>query len=82
MFGSLGAPEILIILFLVLLLFGARKLPEMARGMGQAIREFRRGTSEIVNEFQNADRDVTTQNSAPRPAPTPAPAPENPPKSE
>ncbi len=56
--GSLGTPEILLIVFVVLLLFGARKLPEMARGMGQAIREFRRGSNEMVEEFKNADRDV------------------------
>jgi sec-independent protein translocase protein TatA len=58
MFGSLGTPELLVIFFVVLLLFGAKKLPEMARGMGKAISEFKRGTSEIVNEFQNADRDL------------------------
>lgn len=41
--GPFGIWELLIILVLVLLLFGARRLPEMAKGMGQAIKEFRRG---------------------------------------
>ena len=41
--GSLGVPELLIILVVVLLLFGPRRLPEVARGLGQAVRGFREG---------------------------------------
>ena len=41
---NLGGPELLIVLAVVLLLFGARKLPELARSMGQAKREFNEGT--------------------------------------
>lgn len=88
LFGSLGTPEILMILFVVLLLFGAKKLPEMARGMGRAVNEFRRGTSDLVSEFQNADRDLrdglrvgstpTSQPAASAPAPAPTPEPEAP----
>jgi sec-independent protein translocase protein TatA len=40
---DVGAPELLIILAVVLLVFGSKKLPELARGMGQAVQEFRRG---------------------------------------
>jgi len=43
---NLGGPELLIVLAVVLLLFGARKLPELARSMGQAKREFEVGTRE------------------------------------
>jgi len=43
---SLGAPELLIILAVVMLLFGARKVPDLARSLGQAQREFKRGTAE------------------------------------
>jgi sec-independent protein translocase protein TatA len=43
---DLGAPEILIILLIVILLFGARKVPELARSLGQAQREFKKGTKE------------------------------------
>jgi|LJSS01.1.fsa_nt_gb sec-independent protein translocase protein TatA len=46
----LGLPEILIILLIILLLFGARKLPELARGLGQSAREFRKGLSEDGKE--------------------------------
>ena len=40
-FGSLGLPEILVILLIVVFLFGARRIPEIARGMGEGIRGFR-----------------------------------------
>jgi sec-independent protein translocase protein TatA len=43
MFGSLGLPELLIILFIVILIFGANRLPGLARGMGSAIKEFKDG---------------------------------------
>ena len=42
MIGGLGMPELLIILFVVLLLFGSKKLPELAKGMGKAMGEFKR----------------------------------------
>jgi sec-independent protein translocase protein TatA len=44
--ASLGAPELLIILLVVLLLFGGAKLPKLARSIGEAQREFREGVSE------------------------------------
>ena len=46
-FLSLGGFEILLILFITLLLFGAKRLPELARSLGQAKREFTRVTSEV-----------------------------------
>jgi sec-independent protein translocase protein TatA len=44
--GSIGAPELLILLLVVLLIFGGTKLPKLARSMGQAQTEFKRGTRE------------------------------------
>jgi len=46
MFGSLGLPELLIILFIVVLIFGANRLPSLARGMGSAMKEFKDGMKE------------------------------------
>jgi sec-independent protein translocase protein TatA len=43
MFGSLGLPELLIILFIVILIFGANRLPGLAKGMGSAIKNFKDG---------------------------------------
>ena len=50
-FGQLGYKEILLILLVVLLLFGGRKLPELARGIGKGLREFRRGISGIQDDL-------------------------------
>jgi sec-independent protein translocase protein TatA len=50
MFG-IGTTELLIIMFIVLLLFGAKKLPELARGLGKGIREFKRASNEIQEEL-------------------------------
>lgn len=44
--GGLGAPELLIVLVVVLLLFGSTRLPKLARSIGQAQHEFKRGTAE------------------------------------
>ena len=43
MFGSLGLPELLIILFIVILIFGANRLPGLAKGLGSSIKNFKEG---------------------------------------
>ena len=50
MFGSFGAQELLIIFAIIMVLFGAKRLPEMARGLSESIREFRGATSEENND--------------------------------
>ena len=52
--GGLGGTEILLILFIILLLFGAKKIPELARGLGKGIREFKDATKEIKNELEES----------------------------
>lgn len=51
---NIGFPELVIILVVVLLLFGPKKLPDFARSMGQAIREFRRASQEVVEDIHRA----------------------------
>ncbi len=55
MFG-LGPWEIAVILLIVLVLFGAKRIPEVARGLGKGIREFKSATSEISRELTVEDR--------------------------
>jgi sec-independent protein translocase protein TatA len=62
MIGSLGFPEILLILIVVMLLFGPKKLPDFAKTLGKAIREFRKTVNEakstIEEEIAKADLNV------------------------
>lgn len=52
--GPLGTPEIILILFVVLLLFGAKRLPELARSFGKSMREFKKAASEVEDNFRTA----------------------------
>lgn len=52
---SLGWPEIVLIVLVVLLLFGANRIPEIARSLGKASREFKRARDEFADEIKNAD---------------------------
>ena len=54
--GPIGIWELLIILVVVLLIFGPRRLPEMAKGIGQSVREFRKGLRDMKNDLE-ADAD-------------------------
>ncbi len=54
MFG-IGTTELLVILFIILLVFGSKKLPELARGLGKGINEFKRATQEIQSELDLTD---------------------------
>jgi sec-independent protein translocase protein TatA len=69
MFGlfNLGGGEIILILALILILFGAKKLPELAKGLGQGIKEFKKATKEVTDEVSQAMDD----HSSPPPPPPP-----------
>ena len=56
--GGLGTPEIILILLVVLLLFGAKKIPDLMRGFGQGIREFKDASKEIKKEIDKEVNDV------------------------
>ena len=51
MIGNLGFPEIMIILVIILLLFGAKRIPEIAGSMGKGIREFKKNINEATREI-------------------------------
>lgn len=51
--GGLGGSEVIIILFALLLFFGAKRIPELARGLGRGIREFKDATTEVKRELNN-----------------------------
>ncbi|MCZ7602836.1 MAG: twin-arginine translocase TatA/TatE family subunit [Ignavibacteriales bacterium] len=51
MFGSFGATEILIIVFALLLLFGGKKLPELAKGIGKGIKELKTSMKEVHDDI-------------------------------
>jgi sec-independent protein translocase protein TatA len=53
MFG-LGGQELLLILFVILLFFGPSKLPELARGLGRGMKEFKKAQTDLENEFHKA----------------------------
>ena len=55
MFGSVGMPELIIGLVVILLLFGAKRVPELARGLGSGVREFKKGTQEGEVEDKKKD---------------------------
>jgi sec-independent protein translocase protein TatA len=57
MFGNLGAGEIILILLVILLLFGAKKIPELARGLGKGMSEFKKGLKDVENEIKDAGDD-------------------------
>lgn len=56
MFGSIGVPELIIIFIVALLVFGPKKLPEVGKTVGKAIRDFKRSTEDIKNKFEDEIR--------------------------
>ena len=63
---NLGPWEIGLILLFVIILFGGKKLPELARGMGLGIKEFKKATREIKDEVQNAADEVNGDEKEPQ----------------
>ena len=63
-FLDLGAPELIIILAIVLLLFGGRKLPELSRSLGTSMRELRKGISGDVNAKNDKEAEKPRSESA------------------
>ena len=56
MFGSIGMPELVIILVIALIIFGPRKLPELGRSLGKSLGEFKRASNELRNTLEEEVR--------------------------
>jgi sec-independent protein translocase protein TatA len=56
--GGLGGWEILLILMVLLIFFGAKKIPELAKGLGKGIKEFKSATNEIKEEIEDGVKDL------------------------
>ena len=74
MFGSIGMPELLIILTLALIIFGPRKLPELGRSLGKSLGEFKRASNELRNTLDEEIRIEEEQRNTPKAATPPPPA--------
>jgi TatA/E family protein of Tat protein translocase len=69
---GIGGPELLIILVIILLLFGAKKLPELAKGLGKSMKEFKKATQEVQDDFQEAMDSVDSDKKPSSPPPAEA----------
>jgi TatA/E family protein of Tat protein translocase len=72
MFGSIGMPELLIILTIALIIFGPRKLPELGRSLGRSLGEFRRASNELRNTLDEEIRLEEMKNERKPDGPRPA----------
>ena len=72
MFGSIGMPELIIILVIALIIFGPRKLPELGRSLGRSLTEFKRASNELKNtldeEIRIEDERTAERQRAPEPS--------------
>ena len=69
MFGSIGMPEMLVILVIALLVFGPRKLPELGKSLGRSLAEFKRASNELRNTLEEEVRFEEQREQAARSAP-------------
>ena len=54
MFGNLGAGEIILIVLVILILFGAKKIPELAQGLGKGMREFKKSLKDVEDDIKSS----------------------------
>lgn len=55
LFGTIGWPEVLVLVFVALLLFGAKRIPELMKSMGKGVRSFKEGLKEIDDQVNQSD---------------------------
>jgi TatA/E family protein of Tat protein translocase len=74
---GVGGPELMMIFFVILLLFGGQKLPELARGLGKSVREFKKATAGVEEEIKKA-LEMPAESEKPKLENKPAAEPKNP----
>ena len=62
MFGNLGAPEIILIVIAILILFGAKKIPEFAKGIGKGMKEFKKAVKEVEEDIKLDESESKKEN--------------------
>jgi sec-independent protein translocase protein TatA len=72
MFGSIGMPELIIILVIALIIFGPRKLPELGKSLGRSLNEFKKASTDLQNTLE---QEIKIEEQKEAAAKTPAPAP-------
>ncbi len=75
MFGSIGMPELIIILVIALIIFGPRKLPELGKSLGKSINEFKRASADLQNTLEQEIKLEEQKERVTPPPPAPQPAP-------
>lgn len=61
LFGTLGTTEIIIIALVVLLLFGGRKIPELMKGIGKGVRNFKEGVKGVEDQIKDETKDINEE---------------------
>ena len=67
---GLGGGELVLVLVVILVLFGAKRIPEFAKGLGKGINEFKKASREVTEEIERAGDEPRPAPKAPAPAPT------------
>ena len=60
--GNIGGPELILILLVIFVFFGAKKIPEIAKGLGEGIREFRKAARDVQSEVENGTKKLDEKN--------------------
>ncbi|HTB85268.1 MAG TPA: twin-arginine translocase TatA/TatE family subunit [Candidatus Sulfotelmatobacter sp.] len=63
---GLSGTELIVVLVVILVLFGAKKIPEFAKGLGKGINEFKKASREVTDEINNAPSEPVTPTPAPK----------------
>ncbi len=58
MFGNVGTPEILLIVLAILILFGSKKIPDFARGLGKGMKEFKKALKEVEEDIKMEEEEI------------------------